>query len=145
MFTVKETDSSRQRAAGGLFAKGNTMSPGRKRGSVNKALRLARQAAEEVALPMIIELAKQGDIDAAKALLQVGLPKNKATFELDPIDFKDADTPAEKLRRVMDAASKGTMNPESVELYCSLIKAEGELCTLDDIAARVSALEEKAK
>lgn len=74
----KNTPQQAARDAKGRFLKGTSGNPaGRQPGATCRALRLARDAAEEVALPALIEAARSGDLDACKTLIAYGLPRQR--------------------------------------------------------------------
>ena len=71
-----------QRDAKGHFMPGVSGNPsGRPRGASCKALRMAREWAEETGIKLLIEQAEAGNVDAAKALVNFALPR------LKPVDL----------------------------------------------------------
>lgn len=59
------------------FQPGQSGNPaGRPKGSVNRQLAMLREAVEKV-LPLVVERAMNGDVDAQKLILERGLPKFK--------------------------------------------------------------------
>ena len=67
------------RDSGGRFAPGCKGGPGRPKGSANSLLIQARQWVEEKGLPMMIAAAESGDMDAARLLVTLAMPKLKPT------------------------------------------------------------------
>lgn len=71
-----------QRDDKGHFMPGVSGNPsGRPRGASCKALRMAREWAETTGIKLLIEQAEAGNVDAAKALVNFGLPR------LKPVDM----------------------------------------------------------
>ena len=78
MNTKKETVlNGAGRDSGGRFAPGCKGGPGRPKGSTNNLLIQARQWVEEKGLPMMIAAAEGGDMDAARLLVTLAMPKVK--------------------------------------------------------------------
>lgn len=63
------------RAANGQFLPGYAGGPGRPKGQSNSLLVKARQWVADKGLPMMIEAAESGDMDALKCLVILGMPK----------------------------------------------------------------------
>ena len=63
------------RAANGQFLPGYAGGPGRPQGQSNSLLVKARQWVADKGLPMMIEAAESGDMDALKCLVTLGMPK----------------------------------------------------------------------
>lgn len=98
MGTVKETvKNSSGRDAGGRFVSGCSGGPGRPKGSANSVLVQARTWVSEKGLPLMIEAAENGDMDALKALVTLGMPRQKPTnppldcLEAMPLPQKESD------------------------------------------------------
>lgn len=71
------------------FQPGQSGNPaGRPKGSVNKQLAMLREAVEQV-LPLVVQRALDGDVDAQKLILERGLPRFKQvefSFETVGVD-----------------------------------------------------------
>ena len=78
MSTQKNTvKNGADRDSGGRFAPGCKGGPGRPKGSANSLLMQARQWVEERGLPVMIAAAEGGDMDAARLLVTLAMPKVK--------------------------------------------------------------------
>lgn len=78
MDSIKHTaKNGAGRDSGGRFAPGCHGGPGRPKGSSNSLLVQARQWVEARGLPMMIEAAEGGDMDAARLLVTLAMPKVK--------------------------------------------------------------------
>ena len=78
MSTQKNTvKNGADRDSGGRFAPGCKGGPGRPKGSANSLLIQARQWVEEKGLPLMIAAAEGGDMDAARLLVTLAMPKVK--------------------------------------------------------------------
>ena len=72
----KTVENGPGRDSGGRFVPGCTGGPGRPKGSANAILTRARAAAEEI-FPLVAEQARAGDMDAARLVLSIGVPRAK--------------------------------------------------------------------
>ena len=118
MQTSKEQSLQVPRGPRGRFQKGFSGNPkGRKPGSVNKLLKQMRDAAEKVALPLLIEKAKEGDVKAATFLCQLGLPKTKPVAVNEPI-ILEGDSPSDVVNHVLS----GGLSIEEGKALAELLK-----------------------
>ncbi|MCD8245274.1 MAG: DUF5681 domain-containing protein [Parabacteroides sp.] len=62
---------------------------GRPKGSVNRQLKMLREAAEQV-LPLVLERALAGDFDAQKLLIERGMPRMKSIAPAEEFAVPDA-------------------------------------------------------
>ena len=90
------------------FEPGQSGNPaGRPKGSVNKNLAMLRDAVEKV-LPLVVERALNGDVEAQRLILEKGLPKLKAIDA--PMEFplpnEEYSSPA---HNIFTQASKGEL------------------------------------
>lgn len=134
----KSSDKNRSQTAGrdsrGRFATGNKLSKGRPAGASCTALKLAREAAEQVGLPLLISEAADGNVDAARALCGFGLPR------LKPLSLPcemPSDVPA-----LLAAMATGQVAVDDVRaaLECRLLARK--IIESEQIEARLVALEE---
>ena len=78
MDSIKHTaKNGAGRDSGGRFAPGCHGGPGRPKGSSNSLLVQARQWVEARGLPMMIEAAEGGNMDAARLLVTLAMPRVK--------------------------------------------------------------------
>lgn len=84
----------------GRFRPGVSGNPsGRPAGASNRLLSMARTAAEEI-FPLVVEQARTGDMDAARLVLSIGIPKAKPVAV--PLEGL-TDMPLPEVRRDMGA------------------------------------------
>lgn len=88
--TVKERTETEGRDRRGRFTEGNQASKGRPSGASCRALKLAREAAEHVAIPVLVELCKKGNSRACEVLLAAGVPKAKPVEIPEPLPLPKA-------------------------------------------------------
>ncbi len=105
---------------------------GRPMGASCAALRAARDAALEVALPLLIEKAKGGDTDAARVLVQVGLPRLKPIALPIQVDLPKTQDFSELLRAVLNAVAVGRLSVDDAQGIASIV-ATAARC--EDVAA----------
>ena len=73
------TEQQEARDAKGRWKAGQSGNPsGPKPGASCRALLMAREWAEKKGLPLLMEAAEGGDMDAIKLLVQLGVPRTKA-------------------------------------------------------------------
>ena len=111
-------ENSSGRDAGGRFAKGCPAGPGRPKGSANSVLVQARQWVAEKGLPMMIQAAEMGDVDALKCIVTLAMPRQKPAAP--PLDgLKDMPQP----RRLKDLGKLASFLLEKI--------AAGQLAVAD--------------
>ncbi len=88
-----------------------------------------------------LELAKAGDVQAARLLLERVLPPVKATEQAVPIAMPDGGSLADQGRAVLAAASAGTLAPGQASQLLTGLGALAKLVETDELAARIAALE----
>ena len=115
------------RGADGKFKKGNTCGKGRRGESLSKSLRILREAAQTIALPYVIERAKDGDMEAVKIILTLGLPVTRPSPALEKLPFPEGSSILQKAKIVYDAAASGTISGSSAEVYMSLLQTVARL------------------
>ncbi|CAM3885163.1 DUF5681 domain-containing protein [Roseateles saccharophilus] len=98
-------------------------------------------------LPAIIakqvELAKAGDAQAARLLLERVLPPVKATEQPAIISLPDGQSLAEQGRAILSAAGSGSLAPGQAAQLLSGLGALAKLIETDELAVRIAALEAK--
>ncbi|MDL2269313.1 DUF5681 domain-containing protein [Desulfosarcina sp. OttesenSCG-928-A07] len=105
------------------WQKGQSGNPaGRPKGSVNKQLRMLRDAVE-IVLPLVVARALAGDHEAQKLILERGLPKLKPVDV--PVEFEMSD--ADPVKGVLSQASRGELPlPAAKEIIGLLPRVEQE-------------------
>ena len=128
-------ESNTGRLPNGHFAKGNKLSPGRPKGATCNALRVAKDAAKHIALPILIQCAKQGDVEAAKAICSYGLPKMK------PVSLPcEVPTTTGGIREALESGVL-SLDDAKVALDCLLVARK--IVESEDLEQRVAELENR--
>ena len=131
----KQTSSGR--LPNGHFAKGNKLSPGRPKGATCNALRVAKDAAEHVALPLLIECAKHGDVEAAKAICSYGLPKMK------PVSLPcEVPTTVVGIREALEG---GVLSLDDAKVALDCLVTVRKIVESEEMEQRVAELERRIK
>jgi hypothetical protein len=129
-------------ARGRPFAKGNS---GRRPGSKNRRsiVSAAILAGEETYLVRkAIELAKDGDIQMLKFLLNRILPRDRAVkVELPRMQY--ADDAVEALGSIAGAISEGKISPSEGAALATVVNSYARAIDLEDLVKRVEAMEQK--
>jgi len=89
-----------------------------------------------------IELAKGGDAQAARLLLERVLPPIKATEQTTPMELPDGSLTAQG-RAVLLALSGGELAPAQASQVLAALASLAKLIETDDLAARIASLEER--
>ena len=128
------------------WAPGQSGNPrGRPAGSRNRKNVIADEFAKDgsAVARVVMDAALQGDIQAANMVLQRLSPPlraraEKVTFELTP------DAPlTTQAQQIMTAVAEGSIDPETGQLLINCITAFAGLKQVDELEARLIALEEK--
>lgn len=121
------------RDSGGRFVPGCAAGPGRPKGSANSLLTQARQWVEERGLPLMIEAAEAGDADALRALVMLGMPRQKPVAAgLEGLDGLPIPTTEQDMPKVIGFA---------LERVASGVLSIGDAAALVDLCrARVGAV-----
>lgn len=90
-----------------------------------------------------VELAKAGDAQAARLLLERVLPPVKAAEQPVSISLPGDASLAEQGRAVLIAAGAGQLAPGQAAQLLAGLGALAQLVKTDELAARIAALEEK--
>ena len=135
--TVKERANTDGRDRKGRFTEGNQASKGRKPGASCRALRLAREAAEHVAIPVLVELCKKGNSRACEALLAAGVPKAKPVEMPEPLNLPKAKDRQTFLNGLLTMVRHGEISLDqaarAMELFDGVKPEESKEMDLPDI------------
>ncbi|MEW9570532.1 DUF5681 domain-containing protein [Rhodanobacter sp. Si-c] len=125
------------------WKKGQSGNPaGRKKGSINVATRLRTMIDAEAIVRMLELKALEGDVQAARTLLERALPVYRSTAS--PVELsamESAETLSDKAHAVLAAVASGELPPD---LGASLVTAIGNVTRVvevDELLRRIEALE----
>ena len=130
--------------ANNQFIKGQSGNPqGRPKGSgISAQLRQAIEGEAEAIIKAMIEQAKAGDMQAAKALLDRVLPALKPESQAIHLpELVAAGTMAEKARAAIDAAGAGAVSPSAASDLVSAIAGLAKIIETTELQKRLEALE----
>jgi hypothetical protein len=91
-------------------------------------------------LRLMAQHAQSGDIPAAKLILERTLPALKSAAET--LTLPGADTPASQGRTVLGACAQGDITLDEAAILMQALAAQGRLVEVEDLAQRLTALEE---
>jgi hypothetical protein len=124
------------------FQKGNS---GRPRGARNRTTVLLEKImaddAEEI-LEAVTKKAKEGDLAAAKLILdRVCPPRKDRPVTLDLPEIKGTKDLVTAMAKVIEVAAKGEITPAEAQGIANLIEVKRRTIEIDDIGRRLAALE----
>jgi thioredoxin-like negative regulator of GroEL len=134
--------------ANNQFIKGQSGNPqGRPKGSgISAKLRQAIEGEAEAIIKTMIEQAKAGDIQAAKALLDRVLPALKPESQAIHLpELVAAGTMAEKARAAIDAAGAGAVSPSAASDLVAAIAGLARVVETTELQQRLDELERMMK
>lgn len=143
---MAEESGRKQRGTGRPWPKGTSGNPkGRPKGS-GLAGELRKAIAVEAGdiLAALIERAKAGDVQAARALLDRIVPSLKP--ESAPVHvpgLADAGSLAERAESVLQAVGAGDVPPDVAAALVAAVGALARIHELDEIERRIATLEER--
>ena len=127
-----------KRDSKGRWKPGKSGNPaGPKPGASCRALLMARNWAEAKGLPMLMEAAEGGDMDAIKLLVQLGMPRTKAVTVPQPLPSSPAG--------VLDAMASGELDADTASTAMGAHLTAAKIKELADLEARIQALESALK
>ena len=130
------------------FSKGQSGNPaGRPKGSgISAQLRQAIEGEAEAIIKAMIEQAKAGDMQAAKALLDRVLPALKPESQAIHLpELVAAGTMAEKARAAIDAAGAGAVSPSAASDLVAAIAGLARVVEVTALQQRLDELERMMK
>ena len=130
------------------FTKGKSGNPaGRPKGSgISAKLRQAIEGEAEAIIKAMIEQAKAGDMQAAKALLDRVLPALKPESQAIHLpELVAADSMAEKARAAIDAAGAGAVSPSAASDLVAAIAGLARVVEVTALQQRLDELERMMK
>ena len=121
------------------FKKGESGNPaGRPRGSVNKNLRLLRDAAEAI-LPDLIERAKSGDLEAQKLILDRGIPRLRAVSMPEALALPGG-TLTDQAKALVALIAEGNLSTTVAAEIAGIITASARVEEVDQLRDELRAL-----
>jgi len=129
-----------------MFKPGISGNPsGRPRGSRDKKNVVAAEFAKEgsAIARVVIEAAKAGDIQAAALVLQRLSPPLRAAAEKVVFDLDQSKSLSEQAQQIITAISEGRIDPDTGSMLINCINQLGNLKAVEELPARVEALENK--
>ena len=114
---------------------GNPLGP--KPGASCRALLMAREWTESVGLPRLMEAAENGDMDAIKLLVQLGMPRTKAVSIPQQLPSSPAG--------VLDAMASGELDADTASTAMGVHLTAAKIKEMADLEARIQALESALK
>ena len=123
-----------KRDSKGRWTRGASGNPaGPKPGASCRALLMAREWAESVGLPRLMEAAEGGDMDAIKLLVQLGMPRTKAVSI--PIALPGGPD------GVLAALEAGTIAPDEAKVVMDVHLGRAKIREVEELEQRLAALE----
>ena len=127
-----------KRDSKGRWKPGQSGNPaGPKPGNSARVLLMARNWAEAKGLPMLMEAAEGGDMDAIKLLVQLGMPRTKAISLPQEMPSDPAG--------VLDAMASGELDADTASTAMEAHLTAAKIKELADLEARIQALESALK
>lgn len=104
------------------FQSGQSGNPvGRPKGSVNKQLKMLREAADQV-LPLVLERALAGDADAQKLIIERGMPRMKSVAPAESFILPEGSL-AEQMQALLQQVADGEISVASAIQTLGLVAA----------------------
>lgn len=129
----------------GQFKPGTSGNPEGRPRSDNAALRAQLAKGAEDVLKAILTAATQGDMQAAKIVIDRILPPIKAAAQPVRLDLPDTASPLDTARAIITATASGAMPPD---IAAQLVAAVGTFCRIEDVEdlrERIDALEKATR
>ena len=121
------------------FQKGQSGNPGgRPPGSVNKSLRILRDAAETI-LPDLIERAKSGDLEAQKLILDRGIPRLRAVSMPEALALPDG-TLTDQAKALVALIAEGNLSTTVAAEIAGIITASARVEEVDQLRDELKTL-----
>ena len=128
------TEQQAARDAKGRWKPGKSGNPaGPKPGASCRALLLAREWAEKKGLPLLMEAAEAGDGDALRALVALGIPRQK------PVSIPVALPGGPD--GVLAALEAGTIAPDEAKVVMDVHLGRAKIREVEELEQRLAALE----
>ena len=133
------------RNADGKFRKGVSGNVhGRPKGAVNRVVSMVKDAAENIALPALIENAQSGDMEAIKLLFLAGVPRLKPVELAEPIDINPNDTIEGKIKSIFKLLANGEITAAKGVELANIVSQSLKVIDMEDLINRIEQLEKQA-
>lgn len=117
---------------------------GRPKGSINTSTRLRKMIDVEGIIKKLQAAAIDGDVQAARTLLERALPVYRLTAEPVQVPgIHGADTLTDKARVVLEAVADGCVPPDVGAQLVTAIGAVARVAEMDELLRRIEALEKR--
>lgn len=119
---------------------------GRPKGLTDRRLKLTQALADDAheVTKVVLEAAKAGDLQACSLILARVCPPLKANSERVQFELDPALSLTAQAQQVLVAVSEGRLDPDTGKSLIGCIQTLSGLKSVEDLEARLSALEEKA-
>lgn len=126
------------------FKPGQTGNPlGRKPGTgALQKLRAELQGVMPEIITQLIDMARGGDLQAMKLLLDRGYAPIKATEQPVEIELPEGGTLTAKAESVLSAAANGVLAPTQAAQLITALTSMAKIAEIDELEARIAKLEE---
>ncbi len=101
---------------------------------------MARQAAEEVAIPKLVEAAKGGDLDACRVLVAYGLPRQRPVAIPEPVALPETGNLSEQMQALLRLVSAGEVSPAAANEIAGIIAAAAKVDEVTQLREQVESL-----
>lgn len=143
MTELSDQKQKKPRGSGRRWKKGESGNPAGRPKGVGPAAELRKAIGEDipVILAKLVELAKGGDVQAARTLLGKVVPDLRA--ESMPVLMPGADngTLSERAQAALEAAGRGEVAPDTAAHLVAALASLARIREVDELERRISALE----
>lgn len=128
------------------FVKGRSGNPkGKPPGTLARSTKLMQSVEADIPaiLQSVVELARNGDMQAARIILERAIPARKASAEpLVMLGVEQAETLTDKAHALMQAIARGEVAPDVGGQLLAALGNVAKAIEIDELDRRLSALEE---
>src|SRR5687768_5152426 len=140
-----DASKNTRRTYGRPFEKGNRASPGRPQGSRNSATLMAEKLMQDgidSIVKTVLEAAAEGDMTAAKLVLERVVPVRKGrlvNLTLGPIETADGVSKA--VSATVQAMADGELTPDEAATVTGVLEAKRKVIETGELEARLARIE----